>query len=72
MRTHRDIISLWPRLADFASDIGVSENTAKQMRTRDSVNARYWPAMVGGAKRRGIRGVTYETLSAAVAREAAE
>lgn len=72
MKTHRDIISLWPRLADFASDIGVPENTAKQMRTRNSINARYWPALVRAAQSRGIDGVTFEDLNACIIREAAE
>lgn len=66
MSTFRTIINQWPSIAEFATDIGVEENTAKQMRTRNSVNAKYWPAMVVGAQRRGID-VTFESLAAAYA-----
>lgn len=58
---------MWPSLADFASDIGVEENTAKQMRTRNSVNPVYWPSMMEGARCRKIDGVTFEALTAAYA-----
>lgn len=68
---HAQIISLWPNLSDFADDIGVSENTAKQMRTRNRVNARYWPAMVAGAQARGIEGVSLEVLAKAISEVAA-
>lgn len=71
MKTHRTLISLWPSLADFAQDLGVSENTAKQMRTRDSVHARYWLAMIAGARERGIEGVSFESLSLPVSKNEA-
>jgi hypothetical protein len=64
MKTFRDIISKWPSVSDFADDIGVEENTAKQMRTRNSVNAKYWTSMVTAAQKRGIK-LSYEQLSAA-------
>lgn len=67
MNTFQDIINGWPSLADFASDIGVEENTAKQMRTRNSVNPVHWPSMIDGAKRRKIVGVTFEALTSAYA-----
>lgn len=68
MTTFRDIINQWPSLADFAADIGVEENTAKQMRTRNSVNARYWIPMVSAARRRRIK-VTMDVLAAAYSRD---
>lgn len=64
MKTFRDIISKWPSISDFAEDIGVEENTAKQMRTRNSVNGKYWTPMVKAAKARGIN-LTHEQLNAA-------
>lgn len=64
MSSFRDIISRWPSISDFADDIGVEENTAKQMRTRNSVNARYWLAMVEGGRKRGLD-ISFEKLSAA-------
>ena len=73
MQTHRDIIESWPSLAEFAADIGVSENTAKQMRTRDSINGRYWADVVNRALERGIPCVTFDVLANALRRtEAAE
>lgn len=67
MNTFRDVINAWPTLDDFASDIRVEPNTAKQMRTRNSVAAAYWPDMISGAKRRKIVGVSLEKLAALAA-----
>ena len=66
MKTFRDIISKWPSVSDFADDIGVEENTAKQMRTRNSVNGKYWLPMVRAAEKRGIK-LTLEQLNSAYA-----
>ena len=65
MLTHRDIIKTWPKLRDFAEDIGVSENTAKAMRTRNSINSVYWREVVSGAERRGYSDVTHKALAIA-------
>ena len=64
---HRLIIDKWPTLADFAEDIGVSENTAKQMRTRNSINSRYWTALIEGAQIRSIPNIDYEALASPMA-----
>lgn len=61
--THRQIIRAWDRLADFAEDIGVTENTAKMMRQRDSIPAEYWPTVVTAADGRNIAGITVELLA---------
>lgn len=60
----RDAIARWPSISDFAEDIGVSENTAKQMRTRNSIPAPYWLNAASAAKRREIDGVSIETFAA--------
>jgi len=70
-QTCKDIIEAWRKdgeplksgLERFAHDVGVSENTAKQMRWRDSIGAGYWPRVVSGAQKRGIDGVTLELLA---------
>ncbi|ACA18441.1 hypothetical protein M446_4083 [Methylobacterium sp. 4-46] len=54
-------------LSEFAADIGVHENTAKQMRKRDSVAPEYWDAWVRGARVRGVGGVTLERLASIAA-----
>lgn len=68
MQTHRTLISKWPSLEDFAEDIGVVENTAKQMAMRNSVNGGYWLAAAQGAERRGIDGASLEIWAKAAAR----
>jgi hypothetical protein len=63
MTTFRDIIAQWPSLGDFAADLGVSYNTAKQMRFRNSIAPFHWPALVEAAERRGISGVTLDVIA---------
>lgn len=65
MKTHRDIIEKWPTVGEFAADIGVSENTARAMKRRNSIRGIYWHDIVAAAKRRGFEGVTHETLACA-------
>lgn len=62
IKTFRDVIAAWPSLSEFAKDIGVSENTAKLMRFRDSVAPEYWPFVVDHAKSRKIKGISLELL----------
>jgi hypothetical protein len=62
--SHKDIIDAWPSLGAFAGDAGVSSNTAKQMRTRNSIHSDHWTRIVAGAERRSIAGVTHEVLAA--------
>ena len=66
MDTFRDLITAYG-LAAFAADVGVLENTAKQMRKRDSVAPEYWDAWVSGARARGRHDITYERLAKIVA-----
>ncbi len=61
--THRQIIMAWEHLADFAADLGISENTAKMMRQRDSIPADYWPEVVIAAEKRKISGVSTDLLA---------
>lgn len=63
-------VDLWPSLADFAADIGVTYGTAKGIRHRERrglgiVPDCYWRRAVAGAEARGIAGVTLEALSQA-------
>lgn len=62
-KNFRTLVDAWPSLAAFANDARTSENTAKQMRTRDSIPPGYWTDVVHGAATRGIDGVTLETLA---------
>lgn len=62
MDTFRALITAYG-LSDFAADIGVHENTAKQMRKRDSVAPEYWDAWVRRAREREKDGITLERLA---------
>ena len=61
--THKTIIDKWPSLAEFASDIGARYGTAKAMRRRQSIPAKYWGLVVSKADERGIEGITFEALA---------
>ena len=67
MITFRELIDSYG-LPGFAADIGVAENTAKQMRKRNSVAPEYWDAWVKAARRRGRQDITYERLAQIAAR----
>lgn len=56
------IIALWPSLSEFAADIDVDVNTAKQMRRRGSIAVRHWPALVVAARKRGYTFITTDVL----------
>lgn len=68
---HRTIISFWPDTDALASDLRLSENTVIGWRFRNRIPPQYWTEVVLSARRRGIVGVTFETLAKAIARKAA-
>jgi hypothetical protein len=68
-RSFAQVMDLWPATRVFAQDIGVPLNSAHVMRHRNSIAARYWPAMVVAAKRRSIPHVTLELLVALAHKE---
>lgn len=61
--SHRSIIDAWPSLAAFAEDAGTKYGTAKAMRRRNRIGHEYVAAIVAGAERRGIHGVTAERIA---------
>lgn len=71
MRSFAEIIDLWPSpsLRSFADDIGVRYVTAQLMRHRNSIAPKYWNAVVAGAERRRISGVTLELFAKLAAEE---
>ena len=62
IKSHKDIVALWPTVATFGSEIGVSTFTALQMNKRNSIGPDYWFAVVAAAKTRGFEGITIELL----------
>lgn len=69
MKTHADIIRLWPRIVDFSRDVGISYASAQKMVERNSIRSCYWPRVISAANRRGLATVNYELLASISARE---
>lgn len=62
------IISLWPTAAAMASDLGVPPSTVRAWKSRNHIPADLWRQVVHSATNRGIKGVTYATLSGIASR----
>lgn len=58
-----DLISRWPTVAAFASDIGCGYQAAIKMRDRGAINARHWTAVVDAAHKAGVNGVDLKWLA---------
>ena len=67
--SHAQIIKQWPRSQDFAADIGVHDDSARQWVHRDRIPAKYWVAIVQAAKVRGYP-VSLELLAHLAAKAA--
>lgn len=65
--THAEIINLWPTVAVFAADIGAQYETAKAMKRRSVIPARYWVRLVEKAEQRNFQPVNLEILANAAA-----
>lgn len=70
--SHRTVIDAWPRLSDFATDIGVAYGSAKAMRRRNRIPLEHIHAVVEAARQRSIDGVTAELLVKLAADAASE
>ena len=66
MKSHRDIIDLWPApsIRSFADDLGLKYSTAQVMRYRNSIASDHWAAVVKAAHDRGLKGISMELLAA--------
>lgn len=61
--TLRDLVGLWPKLADLADDMGLKKTShLHTMLTRGSIHTDYWPAIISSAERRQIPDVTADLL----------
>ena len=58
-----DLISRWPTIGAFASDVGCSYEAARKMRDRQSIAPEHWPAVVIAAKRHKVPGVSLDWLA---------
>ena len=63
MNTHREVIGRWPSRAQFASEVGVEYQTAKQWYLRDSIPGGYWLAVVDAAQKHGFEDITLDLLA---------
>lgn len=55
---HRDIIGLWPSIAEMARDLGLSDDQyvlAYSWNRRGSIPHKYWKPLVVAAKKRNLR-----------------
>lgn len=57
-RCHRDVIMLWPTLADCARETGIAYETVKAMGRRNSIGDQHRPAIVKAAKKRAGEATT--------------
>lgn len=58
----RDIMSIWPTVAEMSRDLQVNQRSLYSMWNRHKINARYWPALIEAAHRRGHKEVSSELL----------
>lgn len=63
-RTVPELIDALGGASEVARLIARQPSTASEMKRRQSIPVRYWPALVAGAKAKGIDDLTYETLVA--------
>lgn len=56
-------MDLWPTVADLAADLDFKYVTVAAWKQRNFIQPMYWPAIISAAQKRGIEGVTYETLT---------
>jgi len=58
-----DLISRWPTVAAFTSDVGCGYEAGRKMRDRESIAPEHWRAVVGACERKGVEGVTLDWLA---------
>lgn len=57
------LIEEWPKITEFAADIGCGYEAARQMRLRGRIAPAHWSSVVSAAKAKEIDGVTIEWLA---------
>lgn len=61
-----ELIEKWPSVSAWARDIGLKrESHGTLMKMRGRIPVVYWPDMIAAAEKRGIEGVTNDSLAAA-------
>lgn len=70
MRSFSEIITECGGPSAFAIILGTTQQNVSQMRQRNFIPPRFWPATVKAAKEKGIEGVTFENLATLAASRA--
>lgn len=63
MQSFSEIITELGGPSAFANILGTTQQNASQMRQRNFIPPRFWPATVKAAGDKGLPGVTFETLA---------
>ena len=63
MRSHRDIINLWPSAADLARDLDIPGDNVRKWKFHNRIPGWFFSKLEAAAARRGIEGVTVKGLS---------
>ncbi|KKM04793.1 hypothetical protein LCGC14_1760610 [marine sediment metagenome] len=63
MESFHEVIDAWEAMAELATDLQIATSHVRTMRSRDSIPARFWAPLAAAAQRRGIKGVTIESLA---------
>ena len=63
MECFHEVIDAWGSMTELAKDLAIPTSHVRTMRSRDSIPARYWDRLAAAAHRRGIAGVTTESLA---------
>ena len=63
MECFHEIIDAWESMTELAKDLDIPTSHVRTMRSRDSIPARFWAPLAAAAQRRGIKGVTIESLA---------
>jgi len=58
----REIVNLWPSMADLSADLGERYETVRKWRGRNRIPSEYWTRIVRAAKKRRLK-VTIEMLA---------
>lgn len=64
MKDFASLIARWPKpfISAFADDVGVAYVTAQMWRQRNSIPVEYWDLVIAAANKRGIDGVSMDSL----------
>ena len=65
MKSHREIMDLWPSAAELARDLKTSGDNVRQWRRRNRIPSWFFDPIVRAARERGLEGVTAEVLAVA-------